>query len=106
MTSSSIGTYLDIMSSGQAKQSAQQSAQPDAPPASSNEDIGAAAQVLALVLAGKGTVEEIAQATGLDASAVLGVLVSLSNAGVVELAVNGAEVHATPSERIATIADE
>ena len=105
MTSSSIGTYLDIMSSGQAKQSAVQQ-QAEEPSAASNEDIGAAAQVLALVLAGKGTVEEIAQATGLDASAVLGVLVSLSNAGVVELAVSGAEVRATPSERIATIADE
>jgi hypothetical protein len=72
----------------------------------SEEDIGAAAQVLAVVLAGKSTIEEIAQATGLDAKGALAALVALSNAGVVGLSVNGAEVRAVPSESIAAIANE
>lgn len=99
MTASSIGTYLDIMSTTSSKQS--EVPESAAPP----QDIAAVAQVLTLVMAGKGTVEEIVQATGLDANQALAALVSLANAGVVELSTNGAEVRATPSESIAAIAD-
>jgi transcription initiation factor IIE alpha subunit len=100
VTASSIGTYLDIMGGSQSTPSARTET------AGPSEDIGVAAQVLALVIAGKGTVEEITKATGLGATDVLAVLVALANARVAEFTASGAELRAVPSESIAAIAQE
>jgi hypothetical protein len=99
MAASSFGTYLDIMKTRGATQGA-------GAERASQEDITRAAQVLALVLAGKGTLEEIVNETGLDATDALAALVALSNAGVVELNTKGAEVRAIPSGSVAEIAKD